>query len=220
MYLRKLTLFLAALALFVSAPNPAAAQNANDLGVLPGALSDDEIVDIIPAASVPDQPLEIHDDDVTHPPLRLTPDKSEIIRLDGDAYSVIIGNPAHVSILAENQNTLVAVPLELGATYMAVLDFNRNVIMQRHVIVGNPRESYVRVRNTCAFSGAGDCNDMEVYYCPGMCHSIRLTEDGIAASNAATGGSAPSEESAGGAAQQAATSASGLVTPEPVSPPP
>lgn len=132
------------------------------------------VVDILPAASQENY-MAPDSEDVTHPPLRLTPDKSELIRLEQDAGSVILGNPEHASILAESSTLLVIVPKMPGATYFTILDASGNVIMQRHVIVASPKEGYVRIRKTCAGSEAeanDACSATDVYYCPDMCHNI------------------------------------------------
>ncbi|MBU0799379.1 MAG: pilus assembly protein N-terminal domain-containing protein [Alphaproteobacteria bacterium] len=106
----------------------------------------------------------------THPTLYLTPDKSEIVRLDSAASAVIVGNEAHVNVLIDTPTTLVAVPRQPGASYFTVLDSDRRVIMQRHVVVG-PAAQYVRVRRSC--SGSSNCEHTSTFYCPdGMCHPV------------------------------------------------
>lgn len=126
-------------------------------------------IDIIVMAAEND----IEQDNVatTHPPIRLTPDKSELIRLDEKAGSVIIGNPNHVSVLAESGETLVLVPKQAGATYVTVLNLEQQVIMSRHIIVASPQKKYVRIRKSCA-GGGDNCQPLSVYYCPDMCHEI------------------------------------------------
>lgn len=110
--------------------------------------------------------------DSTHPILRLTPDKSEIVRLDKEAASVIVGNPTHVSVLLDTANTLVVVPRAPGASHFTVVGKDGSVLMQRHVIVGAAKEQYVRIRRSC---GAGDtgCEPTSVYFCPDMCHEVK-----------------------------------------------
>ncbi|NCC21508.1 MAG: hypothetical protein EOM26_03490 [Alphaproteobacteria bacterium] len=111
----------------------------------------------------------------THPPLRLTPDKSELVRLNADAASIIVGNPAHANVLLDSTRLLVVVPRTPGATHFTVLDAQGQVIMQRHVIVASPKERYIRLRRTCSMGGE-NCAQTSVYYCPDMCHEIALTE--------------------------------------------
>jgi hypothetical protein len=140
----------------------------------PGVLGS---VNILPAHSLSTEELSAYDpESPTHPPVRVSPDKSEIIRLDADAGTVIIGNPAHVSILAENARTLVLVPKAPGATYFTVLGKNGDIVMQRHVFVAGAGEKYVRVRRSCA-TAENDCQATHVYYCPDTCHEILLNTE-------------------------------------------
>lgn len=110
-------------------------------------------------------------DGTTHPPIRITPDKSELIRLEKDAASVIVGNPLHVNVIADSSRTLVVVPRSPGATHFTVLDKKGAVIMQRHIIVASPKKNYVRVKRVCREDSDG-CLNTSVFYCPDMCHEI------------------------------------------------
>ncbi len=58
---------------------------------------------------------------VTHPILRLTQDKSEMVKLDQEAASVIVGNPNHVSVLLDTPDTLVIVPRAAGASHFTIM---------------------------------------------------------------------------------------------------
>lgn len=134
-------------------------------------------IDIIPASSLQDSDIIVSESEDTHVPLKLTPDKSELIRLPKKAGSIIIGNPAHLSILADSAQTLVLVPKLPGATYMIVLDLEGNLIMQRHVLVDTPKDKYVRIRKSCA-GGVEGCQTTKVYFCPDMCHEVSITQPG------------------------------------------
>lgn len=141
--------------------------------------SSESITDLMPAKSISitqDQG-ETDLNAVTHPPLRLTPDKSELVRLDADVTSVIIGNPAHLSVLADSSRRLVVVPKVPGASFFSAIDGAGNVVMQRHVIVGAATEKYLRVRKTCARTEDKSCQNTQVYYCPDMCHEIAPTPE-------------------------------------------
>lgn len=142
-------------------------------------------VDILPAASLENQGESYDGETHTHPPIKLTPDKSELLRLEGEAGSIIIGNPTHLSILADSADLLVLVPRAPGATHFTILDREGNVMMQRHAIIASPKEKYIRIRNTCA--GNSDCQQTEVYYCPDMCHAIALGGNAEAASSDSAG---------------------------------
>ncbi len=111
----------------------------------------------------------------THPMVRLTPDKSELIRLDQDAESVVVGNPEHLGVLMDNRRLLILVPRQPGATYLTVLDGKGNVIMQRHVLVAVSGTDYVRIRRSCSADAVSKgCQTTSVYYCPGMCHDVGI----------------------------------------------
>lgn len=174
-------------ALFVvifMATAPVSAQDAADNAQPP--------VDILPAATAQEQGMEFDADAHTHPALKLTPDKSELLRLDQPAGSIIIGNPNHISILADTADTLVLVPRAPGATHFIVLGKDGTVLMQRHVIVASPQQKYVRVRRSCAGSDDDACQSTSVFYCPDMCHEIILggiesSDDAAAAAEAASG---------------------------------
>lgn len=110
----------------------------------------------------------------THPMLRLTPDKSEIVNLDKPVKTVVVGNENNMQVFLDSSRRLVLVPRLPGATYFTALDEGGNVVMQRHVIVASPKDKYVRIRRTCAMS-TGNCASIQTYYCPDMCHEIAAT---------------------------------------------
>ena len=112
----------------------------------------------------------------THPPLKISPDKSELIRLKKDAGSIIVGSPSHLSVLADSARTLVLVPQVPGATYVTILDKQGNILMQRHVIIASPKKKYVRIRKSCNADIEG-CEPTQVYYCPDMCHKVAVAQE-------------------------------------------
>lgn len=142
------------------------------------------------------------DGEDTHPALNLTADKAELVRLDADASSVIVGNPDTVNIQLENRRLLIVTPHQAGTTYLSILDGNGNVIMQRHIIVSAPKANYIRIRRSCAGQSNG-CQESSVYYCPGMCHPV-------GSSAAMPSGTSAAQTSSG---QSGASSGSGDSTP-------
>lgn len=129
-------------------------------------------LDILPATTAQERGIVYDDQTHTHPAIKLTPDKSELVRLDRPAASIIVGNPNHLSILADTSQTLVLVARAPGATQFTVLDKNGAIVMQRHVIVASPKEKYMRIRRSCAGSDDDTCQSTSVFYCPDMCHEI------------------------------------------------
>lgn len=115
-------------------------------------------------------------DDSTHPAIYLTPDKSELMKLDDHVASVLVGNPLHLSVMAESTKLLVLVGKAPGASYFTALNKDGEVIMQRHVIIAAPKQNYVRVRKACALSPDPDkCTSTNMYYCPeGLCHDVLI----------------------------------------------
>lgn len=108
----------------------------------------------------------------THPVLNLMPDKSELVSLDRDASSVIVGNPSHATVILDTPRLAVVVPRASGATYLSILDKDGNVIMQRHVVVAAPKKNYIRIRRSCNTGSGENCQPESVYFCPDMCHEI------------------------------------------------
>ncbi len=135
---------------------------------------------IPPQTSVTIEATLAHGDE-THPPLRLTPDKSEIINLDRNVARVIIGNDTHINILTDTTRRMVVTPRAPGATHFMLLGDDGEILMSRHVIVAAPKQQYLRVRQPCP-DGVLNCRPTRVFYCPGMCHEIDVP-DGSSASS-------------------------------------
>lgn len=152
-------------------------------------------IDVMPAQKAETQGIYYDMNAITHPQIEMTPDKSELVRLDDEAASIIIGNPKHLTVMAESPKMLVLVPHSAGATYFTVLNHKNEVIMQRHVIVASPKEKYIRVRRSCAGSANQNCQETSVYYCPDMCHQIIMADpnEQQQASGGPAGGPQPSE---------------------------
>lgn len=118
----------------------------------------------------------------THPPLNLTPDKSEIITLNDDAASIIVGNSKHLNIMTDSARRLIVIPRTPGASHFTVLGHDGTTLMQRYVIVGSPQKDYLRIRRNC--TGAGkDCAPTSVYYCPDGCHKVAISDDSAETAN-------------------------------------
>jgi hypothetical protein len=161
-----------------------------------------ELLSFVQAAPEITSPME-----ATHPPMRLTPDKSDILEFNRDVGRVIIGNDQHANLLMDSARRLLVVPRAPGATHFTILDNRGKVMMQRHVIVAGPEQQYIRVRRTCLEGGL--CEETSVYYCPDMCHEIRLNlgEAAGGGNGAVVPGAA---DSLGGVAGSAANAAAAL----------
>ncbi len=176
-------LYLCAMALSLAVAPQA---NANSPAVIKENLLNEAEAEVIIANNTLDLPAvspktsnTFHDN--THPVLKITPDKSEMITLADEAASVIVGNPNHISVLLDTPTTLVVVPRNIGASHFSVIGKNGDVLMQRHVIVGvaptASDEQYVRIRRSCAADDR-DCQPTSVYFCPDMCHEVQENTQG------------------------------------------
>jgi hypothetical protein len=101
--------------------------------------------------------------------LRLTSNKDQIIRLDQDAASVIVNNPAHATVLLDSPRLLIIMPRTPGATSFKVLDDKGEIILQKDIIVTNAQPKYVRIRRMC---NGGACVPEAYFYCPDGCYEV------------------------------------------------
>lgn len=118
-------------------------------------------------------------------PINLSPDGPAVVKLDEDATSIIIGNPAHASALLENPRLLMLVPGQPGATKVMALNRQGKAIFNRHVLVGAGKSGFKRISRVCATSDSGTCAPVSMYYCPDKCYETAVTQ--TAGSAGATG---------------------------------
>lgn len=105
--------------------------------------------------------------------IRVAPGKSEIVRLDRDAASIIVGSPSHARVLLDSPRTLIIVPGMPGATSFQVLDADGAVVLEKYVIVAAPQQRYMRIRRLCGDGNTGNCAESATYYCPDGCYEVR-----------------------------------------------
>lgn len=109
-------------------------------------------------------------------PLRISPDKPEIIELERSAVNVMVGSDENLRAVPDTNRTIILIPKKPGATYFKALDENGKIIMQRHVIIGAPKNEYVRIRRACV-NGEEGCKQYSLYYCPDSCHEVDVIQD-------------------------------------------
>ena len=122
--------------------------------------------------------------------IHLTPDRTEVIRLQEDATSVVVTNPAHASVVLDTPRLLVVMPRQPGATSFFVLNQAGEKILERDVVVSTAPNQYVRIRRACA--DGQQCAPDAFYYCPDGCYEV-TTVPPTGSINAPTlgGGSTP-----------------------------
>lgn len=102
--------------------------------------------------------------------IHLTPDRTEVIRLQEDATSVVVTNPAHASVVLDTPRLLVVMPRQPGATSFFVLNQAGEKILERDVVVSTAPNQYVRIRRACA--DGQQCPPDAFYYCPDGCYEV------------------------------------------------
>lgn len=103
--------------------------------------------------------------------IRLTPDRTEVVRLEQDAASVVVTNPAHAQVMLETPRLLLVMPRQPGSTSLFVLDKDGNSIFERDIIISGSTKPYVRIRKSCN-DNAGNCNADTYFYCPDGCYEV------------------------------------------------
>lgn len=109
-------------------------------------------------------------------PINLTPDGPAVVKLDEDAASVIVGNPAHATALLENPRLLMLMPGMPGATKVMALNRQGKAILNRHVFVGAGKSGFKRISRVCSTSDSGNCAPVSMYYCPDKCYETTINE--------------------------------------------
>jgi hypothetical protein len=117
-------------------------------------------------------------------PLELTMDKTQLLRLDQDAASVIVANPEHLSVDLDNPRLLMLTPHAAGATSIIVLDAEGRAILDQDVVITNLKNKYVRVKRLCSGNDSS-CAATSYAYCPDGCYEVTEIPAG------ASGASAP-----------------------------
>ena len=116
------------------------------------------------------------DENEEMPPLRISPDQPTVLQLDRDAINILVGSNKNLRVVPDTNRTLVLIPKQPGSTYFRALDAEGKVVMQRHVIIGAPKNDYIRIRRACVNSGDKGCREYSVYYCPDMCHEVSVSQ--------------------------------------------
>lgn len=124
--------------------------------------------------------------------LDVSPDGPKIVQLPEDGASVIVGNPAHASVVMDNPRVMMINALIPGMTRITVLGKRGNVIFNEHIVVNGPSENYIRVKNAC-INGGDACQPTRMYYCSEgrQCHNVIVDEPTV------SGGESSSEEDGG-----------------------
>jgi hypothetical protein len=72
-------------------------------------------------------------------------DQATMLRLERPAAEVVVGNPSIADVSIQNSKVLVLTGKSFGETNLIVLDPQGQVIVNRRVVVAQPRSGYVTV---------------------------------------------------------------------------
>ena len=106
----------------------------------------------------------------------LTPDKITIIDLPEPAASTVIGNREHLDIFFDTSERAALVARNPGASHFQILNSRGQILVQGHALVAAPKDDYLRIRRNCR-GGDDACQPLEVYFCPGVCHTVALHDE-------------------------------------------
>lgn len=161
------------------------------------AAGNEETIAKVNEADLQDAPIvpALTEDAKEEEPLRISPDKPEIIQLNEDAINILVGSEETLRAVPDTNRTIVLIPKKPGATFIKVTNADGKIILQRHIIVGAPERAnkYLRIRRACA----GDdktCKEFSVYYCPDMCHEVSVVQGDAARQTTKAPADAPSTQ--------------------------
>lgn len=72
-------------------------------------------------------------------------DQAMMLRLERSAAEIVVGNPSIADVAVQSSKVLVLTGKSFGETNLIVLDAQGKIIINRRVVVQEPREGYVTV---------------------------------------------------------------------------
>ena len=130
-----------------------------------------------------DIPVQNHSQTQSDTALYVTQDRSQMLTMDQEAASVIVGNPNHINVILDTPKTLIVVPRAAGTSHFSVIGRDGTVLLEKQVIVGMAPPAkkalsaetklgkYLRIRRSCG-NGTGSCDPISTYYCNSACHEV------------------------------------------------
>lgn len=80
-----------------------------------------------------------------NPDVKVLIDQATMLRLERSAAEIVVGNPSIADVAVQNSKILVLTGKSFGETNLIVLDAEGKVIINRRVVVEEPRDGYVTV---------------------------------------------------------------------------
>lgn len=104
--------------------------------------------------------------------LKMSSDRSLLIRLPSDAKTVVVANPAHLTAMLDNPRLMILVPGEAGTTSLTVLDRKGEVIFDRDVVVSAIGPRQLRITRSCNVAGGAGCAPTTIMDCTDGCVTV------------------------------------------------
>lgn len=95
--------------------------------------------------------------------LVVTYDQSQLLKLDRPAREIVIGNPTIADVLVHGGNMLIVTGKTFGITNIIALDAERNIILERRIVVQRDEASVVNLHKggrRQSFNCTPQCNPM------------------------------------------------------------
>ena len=95
--------------------------------------------------------------------LIVTYDQSQLLKLDRPVREVVIGNPTIADVLVQGGTMLIVTGKTFGITNLIALDAERNIIMERRIVVQRDEVSVVNLHKggkRQSFNCTPQCNPM------------------------------------------------------------
>lgn len=127
--------------------------------------------------------------------IRVELDKYLLVKLDADADSVFVGNPAVADVIVQDPRRLFVLGLTPGETSLRVLDIDGKDVMVTNIVVIPIEQRSVTVNRNVPKKGAIELT----YSCDPRCAQVR-TPSAVEIAATAIGTQAPAAEDAGAAA--------------------
>ena len=83
--------------------------------------------------------------DDSHQALNVIVDRAKVLRIDKDADTVIVGNPAIVDATVQDSRTIILTGRSYGVTNLIVLDDSGNPVVDETVVVQSHETNTVRI---------------------------------------------------------------------------
>ena len=95
-------------------------------------------------------------------------DQATMLRLERSAAEIVVGNPSIADVAVQSSKILVLTGKSFGETNLIVLDAEGKVIINRRIVVREPRDGYVTV-----YQGAA----RQTLYCSPNCETPLVIGD-------------------------------------------